>query len=90
MSIFENYTTSNGAFTTPSHLHQTQDKTNTTVVLVGLAAISRAVGAGPITVRKWIKEEKFPARRYTDGIYRADPEAIRRWFTENSSSASDK
>lgn len=52
------------------------------VVFVGLAAIARAVGAGQLTVRKWIQEENFPARRCTDGIYRADPEAIRRWFTD--------
>lgn len=52
------------------------------VVFVGLAAIARAVGAGQLTVRKWIQEENFPARRCTDGIYRADPDAIRRWFTD--------
>ncbi len=51
------------------------------VVFVGLASIARAVGAGQLTVRKWIQEENFPARRCTDGIYRADPDAIRRWFT---------
>ncbi len=55
------------------------------VVLVGLDSIARAVGAGQLAIRRWIKEENFPARRCTDGIYRADPEAVRRWFGNGSS-----
>jgi len=50
------------------------------LVLVGLTAICNAVGAGEKTVKRWIRNDNFPARRCTDGIYRADPEAIRRWF----------
>ncbi len=51
------------------------------MILVGLEAISKAVGAGNKAILRWIKEENFPARRNTDGIYRADPEAVRRWFS---------
>lgn len=50
------------------------------LVLVGLQAIAKAVGAGHQAVRRWIREENFPAKRCSDGIYRADPEAIRQWF----------
>lgn len=49
-------------------------------VLVGLDAIGRAVGAGQGAVKRWIREDGFPARRCSDGTYRADPEAVRRWF----------
>lgn len=49
-------------------------------VLVGLEAIGRAVGAGQGAVKRWIREDGFPARRCSDGTYRADPEAVRRWF----------
>ncbi|MEZ0576234.1 hypothetical protein [Halodesulfovibrio aestuarii] len=54
---------------------------NGQIVLVGLTAICRAVGAGPSTIKKWIKEENFPVRKCSDGIYRASPEAIREWFS---------
>lgn len=50
------------------------------LVLVGLDAISKAVGAGQGAVKRWIRDEGFPARRCSDGTYRADPEAVRRWF----------
>lgn len=50
------------------------------LVLVGLENISRAVGAGTATLKRWIRDGSFPARRCTDGIYRADPDAIRLWF----------
>lgn len=50
------------------------------LVLVGLAAICRAVGAGQTAVKRWIRDEGFPARRCTDGTYRADPESVQRWF----------
>ena len=50
------------------------------LVYVGLQAIAKAVGAGHLAVRRWIREENFPARRCSDGIYRAEPEAIRQWF----------
>lgn len=50
------------------------------LVLVGLAAISKAVGAGPGTIKKWMKEEDFPVRRCSDGVYRASPEALKEWF----------
>ena len=50
------------------------------LVLVGLGNIAKAVGAGEGTVRKWIKDENFPAKRYSDGIYRAEPETVKRWF----------
>ncbi len=49
-------------------------------VLVGLDAIGRAVGAGQGAVKRWIREDGFPARRCSDGTYRADPDAVRRWF----------
>ncbi|WP_139296865.1 hypothetical protein [Halodesulfovibrio marinisediminis] len=58
---------------------------NGQIVLVGLTAICRAVGAGPNTIKKWIKEEKFPVRKCSDGIYRASPESIREWFSHTSS-----
>lgn len=50
------------------------------LVLVGLTAIGKAVGAGPGTIKKWIREENFPVRRCSDGIYRASPESVRAWF----------
>ncbi len=50
------------------------------LVYVGLQAIAKAVGAGHLALRRWIREENFPARRCSDGIYRAEPEAIRQWF----------
>lgn len=50
------------------------------VILVGLDAICGAVGAGQIAVKRWIRDEGFPARRCSDGKYRADPESVRRWF----------
>lgn len=50
------------------------------LILVGLDAICRAVGAGQTAVKRWIRDEGFPARRCTDGTYRADPESVRRWF----------
>ena len=50
------------------------------VIMVGLETIAMAVGAGRGTVRRWIFEEGFPVKRCTDGVYRADPEAIRQWF----------
>ena len=50
------------------------------LVYVGLQAIAKAVGAGHMALRRWIREENFPARRCSDGIYRAEPEAIRQWF----------
>ena len=53
---------------------------NGQLVLVGLSAISKAVGAGPGTIKKWIKEENFPVRRCSDGIYRASPESVKNWF----------
>lgn len=57
---------------------------NGQIVLVGLTAICRAVGAGPSTIKKWIKEESFPVRKCSDGIYRASPESIREWFSHAS------
>ncbi|MCT4626011.1 hypothetical protein [Halodesulfovibrio sp.] len=53
---------------------------NGQIILVGLAAICKAVGAGPSTIKKWIREEDFPVRKCSDGIYRASPESIRDWF----------
>ncbi|WP_157471212.1 hypothetical protein [Halodesulfovibrio spirochaetisodalis] len=50
------------------------------IILVGLTAICRAVGAGPGTIKKWMKEENFPVRKCSDGIYRASPESVRDWF----------
>lgn len=58
---------------------------NGQIVLVGLTAICRAVGAGPNTIKKWIKEEDFPVRKCSDGIYRASPESIRAWFSHTAS-----
>lgn len=55
-------------------------ETDAILVYVGLAAIGRAVGAGPGTVKRWIREEAFPARRCSDGIYRATAEGMRSWF----------
>lgn len=52
------------------------------LVLVGLQAIGTAVGVGPQALRRWIREEQFPARRCSDGIFRADPEAVRLWFRQ--------
>ncbi|MBG3876694.1 hypothetical protein FVW20_06545 [Desulfovibrio oxamicus] len=57
-------------------------------VLVGLDAIGRAVGAGQGAVKRWIREDGFPARRCSDGTYRADPEAVRRWFWGGREAAS--
>lgn len=70
--------------------HKSRAALQNPVVFVGLAVIAKAVGAGPMTIRKWIQEENFPARRYTDGIYRADPEAVRRWFNEQHSNTKTK
>ena len=50
------------------------------IILVGLDEIGKAVGAGKGTIKRWIWEEDFPALRCSDNIYRADPEAIRKWF----------
>lgn len=58
--------------------------TNGQIILVGLAAICRAVGAGPGTIKKWIKEEEFPVRKCSDGIYRASPESIKEWFSRTT------
>ncbi len=49
-------------------------------VFVGLQAIGKAVGAGPQTIKRWIREEAFPARRCSDGIYRASAESLLAWF----------
>ncbi|MFV0347248.1 MAG: hypothetical protein ACK5JO_01585 [Halodesulfovibrio sp.] len=49
-------------------------------VFVGLQAIGKAVGAGPQTIKRWIREESFPARRCSDGIYRASAESLLAWF----------
>lgn len=51
------------------------------LIYVGLAAISRAVGAGPHTIKRWIREEAFPARRCSDGVYRANAQSMQDWFT---------
>ncbi len=51
------------------------------LVYVGLASIAKAVGAGPHTIKRWIREEAFPARRGTDGIYRATAASMQDWFT---------
>jgi len=53
---------------------------NDQIILVGLTAISKAVGAGPGTIKKWIRQEAFPVRKCSDGIYRASAEAIKNWF----------
>ncbi len=53
----------------------------TPLVLIGLEAICNAVGAGPRTVKRWMKVDGFPARRYSDGVYRASPESVQRWFS---------
>lgn len=58
-------------------------------VLVGLDAIGRAVGAGQGAVKRWIREDGFPARRCSDGTYRADPEAVRRWFWISEGAGAD-
>lgn len=50
------------------------------IVLVGLDTIAYAVGAGPRTIKRWMQEEEFPAVRCSDGVYRADPRRVRRWF----------
>lgn len=63
----------------PFHNARTEKK-QTPLILVGLTAICAAVGAGEGTVKRWIREDGFPARRCSDGTYRADPEAVRRWF----------
>lgn len=49
-------------------------------LLIGLEAICNAVGAGPRTVKRWMATDGFPARRCSDGVYRADPHSVRRWF----------
>ncbi len=49
-------------------------------LLIGLEAICNAVGAGPRTVKRWMAADGFPARRCSDGVYRADPHSVRRWF----------
>ncbi|SHN53876.1 hypothetical protein [Desulfovibrio litoralis] len=63
-------------------LKQNREHTQTRLVLVGLSNIAKAVGAGEGTIRRWIKNEGFPAKRYSDGIYRAEPETIRHWFQQ--------
>lgn len=51
------------------------------LIYVGLSAIARAVGAGPHTIKRWIREEAFPARRCSDGVYRASAQSMLDWFT---------
>lgn len=53
------------------------------LVLIGLEAICNAVGAGPRTVKRWVDVDGFPARRCSDGVYRADPRSVQRWFSSN-------
>ncbi len=50
------------------------------LIYVGLSAIAKAVGAGPGTIKRWIRDEAFPARRCSDGIYRASASSMRQWF----------
>ncbi|MGL4722183.1 MAG: hypothetical protein ACRCV3_02655 [Desulfovibrionaceae bacterium] len=49
-------------------------------ILVGLSAIGHAIGAGKKTVKKIIKENGFPAVRYSDGIYRISKKSVIEWF----------
>ncbi|UZP67338.1 hypothetical protein N1030_17340 [Desulfovibrio mangrovi] len=64
-----------------SHRHPTGMPVHAAVpVFVGLQAIGKAVGAGPQTIKRWIREDAFPARRCSDGIYRASAESILEWF----------
>lgn len=51
-------------------------------LLIGLEAICNIVGAGPRTVKQWVNEDDFPARRCSDGVYRADPYSVQRWFSK--------
>lgn len=67
----------------PRTVSQSSSVVANTLVLVGLPAICRAVGAGQTAVKRWIRDEGFPAKRCTDGTYRADPLAIQRWFRKN-------
>lgn len=60
---------------------QPQETMHTSLlVYVGLAAIGKAVGAGPLTIKRWIREEAFPARRCSDGVYRATAQSMMDWF----------
>ncbi|MFI3270919.1 MAG: hypothetical protein R3Y11_02295 [Pseudomonadota bacterium] len=52
------------------------------MLFIGLEAICNAVGAGPRTVKKWMAEDGFPARRYSDGVYRASVRSVERWFEQ--------
>ncbi|HEU6437216.1 MAG TPA: hypothetical protein VE028_07165 [Nitratidesulfovibrio sp.] len=40
-------------------------------------------------MKRWIREDGFPARRCSDGTYRADPEAVRRWFWISEGAGAD-
>lgn len=56
---------------------------NSKILLVGLREIAEALGAGEKTVRYWINFKRLPARKGSDGIYRACPDQLLRWFQEH-------
>ena len=57
-------------------------KTQTALGLVGLEAISKAVGCSEKTVKRLIQEDGLPARKDSDGKYRASEHAIIEWFSK--------
>ncbi len=78
-SLYNNDTTTQFLADTMYAIKSTMPSYST--VLVGLESIAKYVGAGPLSIKRWVKEERFPAKRCTDGIYRADSEAVRIWFS---------
>jgi len=47
--------------------------------LVGKKAISEFVGRSWGTIRRWIKEEGFPAKKI-DGVWHSDADLVREWL----------
>jgi predicted DNA-binding transcriptional regulator AlpA len=51
------------------------------IVIVGLKVIADACGTSTKTVYRWISEMGFPASK-VDGTWRAVPEDVKRWFSD--------
>lgn len=59
-----------------------KDQQQNRILLVGLSEIARSMGVGKKTLRRWIKEQGFPARRCEDQRYRVSPQEIEDWWRE--------
>jgi excisionase family DNA binding protein len=56
------------------------------LVISPLKAIAAAMNCSPDTLRRWIKEEGFPAFQL-DGTWRAVPEDVKQWLREQCKKA---